>query len=99
PPPSGGAPAPAPLAVQVEFEAGATEATFLAPSSPPASPFLTTKRTLHLPLRAFLLGQLAGTASQYRYRVRVIFASGETIGDWKTDARDTLFIAVPGGSG
>jgi hypothetical protein len=99
PPASGGAAPPAPLAIQVEFEVGPTAATFVAPPHPEGSPLLTQVVHLRLPLHDFLLGQLAGTASRYRYRVRVIFATGDKVGDLQTDSIDQLFIAVPVGNG
>jgi hypothetical protein len=98
PPPAGTPPAPDAIAIQVEFEAGPTAATFYAPQASDTSPLVNQVVHLRTPLRDFLSGQLSGTASQYRYRVRKIYATDDHLYDTQTDDRDEMFVTLPPGA-
>lgn len=98
-PASGGAARPALMAVVVEFETGQS-ASFEKAAPADGSPFLTQKVTLQLPPRDFLLGHLAGTAAQYRYRLMLVTDAGvQAPGGWQTYGLPDLYVVVPATNG
>jgi hypothetical protein len=80
------------FAAQVEFETGAS-ATFEAPATPPAAPFLTQDVQIAIPLADFVLSR--PDAGSYRYRVRTVSATGIDLSDWQSAASDVLFVVIP----
>jgi hypothetical protein len=77
--------------MQVEFESGQT-ASFEAPATPPATPFLTQDVQLSVPLADSMFRRPSD--GKYRYRVRTVTATAIEDSEWKSGSSDVLFVVV-----
>jgi hypothetical protein len=84
------------VAVQLEFPGRSETLSFVEPTPPSPGPFVTQVFHMQLPLRDYLLGQLSGTAMQYTYRVRRIYADGhQEVGGDQKDTLDVVYLQIP----